>query len=386
MTDSLRVAVDLTAAARGKAGIGRYAAELAEAVAGLGDMGTRPLDVIRFLARVGPQRLSPALRELEGLNAAYTPRQWRLRVAADYFLGTHQDRRFEPAGVDVFHAAEHLLPRLRRVPAVMTLHDATFDMYPEVHTWLNRHFLSLMVPRFLRQADAVIAVSEATKSDAVARYGIPPSRIAVTHLGVRPEFRPAPPDRIAELRRALELPDRFVLFVGTLEPRKNLGVLVGALAEVRKQLPDVQLVVAGAKGWLYDPVFAEVGARGLEGAVRFLGLVPDPDLPVLYSAADVFCMPSRFEGFGLPVLEAMACGTAVVATDRGALPEVVGDAGLLVGLEDPGELPGALVRVLEDPDLATELGSQGAERAAQFTWHRTAEETAAVYRAVAGRS
>ncbi len=202
-------------------------------------------------------------------------------------------------------------------------------------------------------------------------------------MGVNPRFRPADQGEIDAVRRKYELPDQFVLFVGTIEPRKNLVNLLEALAALKREGHGAKLVVAGRKGWLSADFDARLRSLGLESDVTFPGFVPDEDLPAVYSAATVFAFPSWYEGFGIPILEAMACGTPVVCSNTSSLPEVVGDAALMVAPDDVRALKEALGRVLSDPELRGRFTAHGIVRAAPFTWQRTAEQTAAVYRAVA---
>jgi glycosyltransferase involved in cell wall biosynthesis len=236
-----------------------------------------------------------------------------------------------------------------------------------------------------RRAARVIAVSAHTASDVVARLGVPPERVAVVPNAVGEEFRPEPDARVlAEFRAAKGLPERFVLFVGTLEPRKNVAGLLRAFARVAAAEPEVPLVIAGGKGWLYDEIFALHKQLGLGDRVRFTGYAAAEELPRLYAAATVFVYPSFYEGFGLPPLEAMACGTPVVASNASSLPEVVGEAGLTVDPRDEGALAAALLLLLRDPDRRAALRAAGLARAAGFSWARTVRETRAVYESAGG--
>jgi glycosyltransferase involved in cell wall biosynthesis len=289
-------------------------------------------------------------------------------------------------GVDVFHATEHLLPRLRRVRSVFTLHDLIFQFDPGSHKPLNLAFLRTMVPRFLRAADAVIAVSESTRRDAVRLYRVPSDKIRVIYEGVDSRFRLlSRPEALTAVRRRYNLPDRFVLHVGTIEPRKNLPLLFDAL----KALADERcaLVVAGKVGWRTGPIFERLRKLGLNDRVRFIGFVPDDDLPALFNAASLVAMPSKYEGFGLPVLEAMACGTPAIASNTSSLPEVGGDAALYAAPDDVAAWVESIRRVLGDASLRASLREKGLRQAARFRWDAAARQTADVYAAVgAGRS
>jgi glycosyltransferase involved in cell wall biosynthesis len=238
-----------------------------------------------------------------------------------------------------------------------------------------------MVPRFLQRADAIIAVSEHTRRDVTRLMGIPADRMTVIHGGVDQAFRPI--EARAELERVraeYDLPLRFVLFFGTLEPRKNLVTLLEAYAALLQEDPALApLVVAGRKGWRYQESLRRIRDRGLTERVVLTDWVRDEDVPALLNLAQVLVFPSRYEGFGLPPLEAMACGTPVISSNAASLPEVVGDAGVLVEPLDAAALAAALRRVLQDEALRRELRAKGLRQASRFTWERAARETLAVY-------
>jgi glycosyltransferase involved in cell wall biosynthesis len=266
---------------------------------------------------------------------------------------------------------------------VFTLHDTAYLVFPEYHLPRNRIYLRTMMPRFLRGADRIIAVSENTRRDALRFYALDPEKIEVIPEGVEARFRPdVDREAISIVRHRYALPDRFILSVGTIEPRKNLGTLVDAYAALRPRHPEVGLVLAGSRGWLYERFFAQLRSLGLEDHVTFTGHVADGDMPALLAAAEVFAFPSEFEGFGLPPLEAMASGIPVVSSNAASLPEVVGDAGLLVPPRDVGEWVAAIARLLDDGPLRTELAARGVARARLFSWDTAADRTLEVYRSV----
>ena len=250
--------------------------------------------------------------------------------------------------VDIFHATEHLLPRLRHIRSVFTLHDLIFQFDPDSHKPLNIAFLKTMMPRFLRAADAIIAVSECSKRDAVRLYDIPRDKIHVISEGVDPQFTPiTDPDRLSHVRAKYHLPDRFILHVGTIEPRKNLPLLFEVAAQTgyhRRHRGQTRLA--------HQSILAKVKELGVEDRVTFTGFVADDDLPALISAATVLAMPSKYEGFGLPVLEAMACGTPVVASNAASLPEVGGDAVLYAWHDDVRPWISLLTLALERRGIA----------------------------------
>ena len=286
----------------------------------------------------------------------------------------------------VFHATEHLLPRLRCIRSVFTLHDLIFRFDPGSHLPLNRIYLNTMMPRFLRAADAVIAVSECSQRDAVRLYGTPTEKIHVIPEGVDARFKPVGQQQIEQVRSRYHLPERFVLSVGTIEPRKNLPTLFEALAAPREPgLETWPLVIAGKPGWLYEPILRRIADLNLQDSIHLTGFFPDDDLPALYSAATVLAMPSRYEGFGLPVLEAMACGTPVICSNTSSLPEVAGDAALLVPPEDVQGWVEAIAHVMNDDALRLQMRERGFVQAARFSWENAARQTAEVYRQIANQ-
>jgi glycosyltransferase involved in cell wall biosynthesis len=285
------------------------------------------------------------------------------------------------AGVDLLHAMAFVGPLASTCPFVVTIYDLSFLRFPEAFRPWNRWYLSRFTMLSARRARRVIAISQSTKRDVVQRLGVPADRVDVVYCGADDSFGLLPADEVASFRRQRRLPDRFILFLGTLEPRKNVQGLVRAYARWREVETNVpKLVVAGGKGWHYDQIFAEVERLNLAGEVIFPGYVAQDELPLWYNAADLFVYPSRFEGFGLPVIEAMSCGTPVVTTTASSLPEVAGDAALLVSPNDETELAEAMRRALTDQNLRQTMIAKGYDRAATFSWERTAHQTVAVYR------
>jgi glycosyltransferase involved in cell wall biosynthesis len=292
-----------------------------------------------------------------------------------------QPMALRQAGIDLLHAMAFVGPLATSCPFVVTIYDLSFLHYPDAFRSWNRWYLSRFTTLSARRARRVIAISENTKRDVVNMLGVPSESVDVVYCGVDKTFRPLPPAAVTGFRRERALPDHFILFLGTLEPRKNVQMLIRAYAQWRKTEPTIpQLVVAGGKGWYYDQIFAEVERLGLTGEVIFPGYVAQEDLPLWYNAADLFVYPSRFEGFGLPVLEAMACGTPVVTTNAASLPEVAGGAALLVSPHDEVQLIAAMRRALCDKTLREEMKTKGRTQAATFTWESTARRTADVYK------
>ncbi len=374
------VVVDISAAVNSKAGLGRYAASL---VTHLRSTPIGPHLHLFYNRRPGGA-VPAALSDLPARRVTLGYKPWRMLVWAGHLAHLPFDRLLPPSTV-LFHATEHLLLPLRRIPTVLTVHDLIFERFPHYHKRLNHFFLTRTMPLFARRATAIITISRASRDDLIALYGIPPQKVHVIYEAPAPHFRPPPPQAIEAARQRYHLPERYVLTVGTIEPRKNLTRLLSAFERAYAQGLADALVIVGQRGWLYEDFFRRLEASPARDAVILPGFVPDEDLPALYAGATVFALPSLYEGFGLPMLEAMACGTPVVASRAGALPEVGGDAALYVDPTDVEALAGTLARCLKDADLRAAMREAGLRRAAQFTWERTARETAAVYERVVGR-
>ncbi|HIC93621.1 MAG TPA: glycosyltransferase family 1 protein [Anaerolineae bacterium] len=338
----------------------------------------------RYTAFLGDRRFaadpSPSLR-FSRLPTARPP----VRILWEQAV---QPWALKKEGVDLLHALAFVAPLLSPCPFVVTIYDLGFLLHPKSFKPLKRLYLSLFTRLSARRARRVIAISESTKRDVVRLLEVPPERVDVVYCGVDGAFRPLPAERVAAFRRRRGLPERFILFVGTLEPRKNVGRLIEAFSLLRGRatnlqtckLANLKLVIGGAKGWMYGDIFARVEELGLRDEVLFPGYIPFEELPLWYNAAELFVYPSLHEGFGLPVLEAMACGTPVVASQTSSLPEVVGEAGMLVDPRDIGGLAEAMERALMDEGRRREMRERGLRRAAGFSWERTARETAQVYR------
>jgi glycosyltransferase involved in cell wall biosynthesis len=282
------------------------------------------------------------------------------------------------ARVDLLHSPAFVGPLFSACPLVVTVHDLSFLFFPRNFQSLNRSYLRLFTRLSVRRARRILAVSESTKRDLVECFGLSPAKVDVVYNGVDSAFRPLPADQVAAFRRKAGLPDRFMLFVGTLEPRKNVVRLIEAYAELPKERPP--LVLIGGKGWLYDQIFARVEALNLSSQVHFAGYVLAEDLPLWYNAADLFVYPSLYEGVGLPPLEAMACGTAVITSTVSSLPEVVGKAGLMIDPTDTKALATAMEQVLTARDVREQMQAEGLAQAQAFSWKKTAQGTVDGYR------
>lgn len=291
------------------------------------------------------------------------------------------------ARLDLLHSPHYTRPLELACASVVTFHDMTFFLYPELHTPARRRFFPWMMRLSARRADAIIAVSESTRRDAMQILRIPAEKIITVTLGIGEEFR-----RITDLallddcRKRYTLPQDFLLYVGTVEPRKNLPVLLGAYARLAQVEDPPPLVVVGRPGWMVEEVFNQIETLQLQERVKFTGYIPDQDLPLVYNLAQTLLYPSRYEGFGFPPLEAMACGTPVITTAVSAMQDQVGEAGLLVPPQDEQALFAAMQRLSHDRRLRDDLSARGQRQASLYTWDQTALQTLQVYRqAIASR-
>ncbi|MCK6577298.1 MAG: glycosyltransferase family 4 protein [Anaerolineae bacterium] len=286
---------------------------------------------------------------------------------------------FTMDGVDLHHALAFVAPALARCPSVVTMYDLSFIHYPERLSTSRRLYLRWFSALTCRRARRVIAISESTARDVIATLGIAAEKVDVAAPGYdAAAFRLLPSEEVRAFRAVRGLPDRFWLFIGTLEPRKNLPVLIDAYAALRPadRLP---LILAGGKGWDYQPILDAVERHGLRESVQFPGFIPSDDLPFWYNCAETFVYPSVFEGFGLPVLEAMACGTPVIASSASSLPEVVGDAGMCISPQDSTAWTEGLRRATQDSGWRDSAAAMGTARARQFSWSETARLTVGSY-------
>jgi glycosyltransferase involved in cell wall biosynthesis len=368
----MRCAIDARLVHYTQAGIGQYTIRLIRALAAL----NRSDEFIILQSRKHPQPIisQSNFRRL-GL---WTPSHNRFeQIALPIEL-----LRVE---ADVLHSPDFIPPFYsRRFRSVITIHDLHFLVYPKFLTEESARYYG-QIDRAVQKAAHIIVPSEATKQDTIRLLGVPESSISVISEAANPLFRPL--DREEALAQAQArfpgLPREFILFVGTIEPRKNLPTLLRAYHHLREAYKlATELVLVGRRGWLMDDIFRQVAEMGIEQSCHFLGRVEDDDLLYLLNAARCLAHPAHYEGFGLPPLEAMACGTPVVVSNVASLPEVVGDAGLLIDPNNWEELAVALHRVLTDEQLAQEMRQKGLQRATLFTWERAAEETLAVYRKV----
>ncbi len=380
MTSALRIGFDARALTPPRVGTGVYlghllarAAELAPSIEWLA-YGSGTL-----------RRIDLPSERIEPRPAAGRGSRW-----GSVWLQTALPSAARRDGLDLFWGPNQVLPLrlIGSLPTLVTLHDLVFHRYAHTMSWRNRLTVAPVVMRSLLGADRVLAVSETTARAAVVDLGLPAEKVKVVRNGVRADFAPSDPSRSrSRVAHRFGIERDFVLFVGTFEPRKNLGALLDAIASLRDAGRfDGQLVLVGGSGWksaglesrLADPVWRSTVVRP--------GYVEPEALPDLYSAARLFVMPSLYEGFGIPVLEAMACGTAVVCSDREPFREVAGDAARLVSLERPGDLREAIGELWLDSDLRSRLAAKGPERARLFSWRDSAQRLLEIIEQVAGRA
>ncbi len=290
------------------------------------------------------------------------------------------------ARIDLLHSLHYTKPLSLPCASVVTFHDMTFFFYPQLHTRTKRWFFPIAMRISARQADGIITVSESTRRDAIQLLGIDPGKIFATQLGVEPMFRVIEGEAsLSDIAAKYGLPENFILYLGTIEPRKNLPNLIDAFNILVEKGLQQKLVLAGKFGWMYEEVLTLVRDHGLKDHIIFPGYIEQDDLPMVYNLASLFVYPTIYEGFGLPVLEAMACGVPVVTSDIASLPEIVGEAGLLVPPGDVNALSEAISRGMNDEELRTNLRRAGIQRAKKFRWERTAELTQQVYEKVLNR-
>ena len=365
----MKIGIDCRLHYYNRTGIGRYIHNLIREFP-----QCTPADVELVLLQSRRERgaiaQEPSVRYRKVVTPAHHPwEQWllALEVAAK--------------GVDVLHSPDHIAPRRFGWQSVVTILDVAFLAHPEAYSAASLRYYT-QVFRTLSRAARVITISDFTRDEVLNRVSIAPDKVKTIHLAVDPTFYPRSDDACESVKSRLEIPDSYFLVVGTIEARKNLERLVAAYALLpRKDRP--RLVFAGGSGFHSDRVLEAVQAHHLEDQVRFLGHVSDADLPMLYSGALCLLFPSRYEGFGLPILEAMACGCPVVTSNRGSMAEVAGDAAILVDPDSVEAMAEGISTLMENQSLRDDMIAKGHARVQQFSWRAAAEQTLAVYREAA---
>jgi glycosyltransferase involved in cell wall biosynthesis len=282
--------------------------------------------------------------------------------------------------VDLLHSMAFVTPLVRLSPAVVTVYDLSFIHHPQRYPALKRVYLTSQTRRSCQEAERVMTISESGRQDVHRYYGIPLDQIDVVRPGVSQIFTPRNGAEVEAFRNREKLARRFILHVGTLQPRKNIEVLLDAFAQLRRT--DLELILVGGKGWSYQSIFNRVEELGLVDKVRFPGYVSDADLPLWYNAADVLVFPSVHEGFGLPVIQSMACGTPVIAAKTSAIPEAAGSAALFFEPHDVSALAEHIAAILDDRQIADTMRQRGLEQACEFSWQKAGQQLLASYQRV----
>ena len=377
----MRIAIDYTAAIRQGAGVGNYVRSLVDAMLAL---DTTTEYTLLTSGRPTRERPFPIAQNVRGRSVFIPDRylnilwyRWRLPLYANFFTGQ----------VDIYHGPDFVLPPLnRKLRKVVTVHDLAFLEHPEFAVPELTAYLTKVVPEAVASADAVAAVSQVTGQTLIEHFKTPSEKITIIPNGIRQYFRRiTDPILLGATQHKYGLKHPLVLGVGTLEPRKNHLGLIKAFYKSQssggkgKQQRPAMLALAGGPGWMYEETRQLVADLKLEKKVRFLGRVGELELITLYSLADVFAYPSFFEGFGVPPLEAMACGAPVITSNTSSLPEVVGDAALLVDPHNTVELAHAITRLVENEELREDLREKGYRQVKQYTWPNSARKMLSVY-------
>lgn len=370
------IGIDYTPAYEQGGGIGRYVREMVSALLNQDDLFHYRL-LVAGKNRDKPLPF-PENTQFQWRANAIPPIWWarlwhraQLPIPVEWLIGK----------VKVFHATDFVLPPVR-AHSILTVHDLSYVRVPSAASPSLKAFLDAVVPRSVARADRVLADSQSTKDDLIALYNTPSDKITVLYSGVDARFvRVADPALLEQIRRKYHLPSApFILSVGTVQPRKNYERLIRALWLLRQGGIDVDLVIVGGKGWLQDGIYRAVQELKLSEHVHFAGFVDDQDLPGVYTSALLTAFPSLYEGFGLPILESMACGTPVLTSNISSLPEVVGDAGIQVTPTDVDEIAAEMKRLIDDSDLRSLLVQKGYAQAARFSWLEAAEQLRGIYR------
>jgi len=372
------IGIDYTPAYEQGGGIGRLVRQQTAALLQLDTQIHYRLLITGFRPNIQPT-LQQAIAPFQIRTTRFTPktlaRIWqraRLPLPVEIFTGR----------LDLYHATDFVLPPvLPATRTIVTVHDLSFVFTPETAAPKLRRYLSQVVPRSVQRADHVIADSESTKRDLIRLYGVPDKKVSVVLSGVSDHFkRVTDPHKCADVRQRYNLPHKPYLFcVGTVQPRKNYSRVIRSLAALRKRGYDVALVIAGGRGWLEDDMYATIQATELQDHVHLIGFADDADLPALYSEAQCTVFPSLYEGFGFPVLESMACGTPVITSNVSSLPEVAGDAALMVNPVDQEALTHAIQRLLDDAELREHMTQRGYAQVRKFTWAASGKSLYEVY-------
>lgn len=310
-----------------------------------------------------------------------TLKPWR-RILWEQAIQPFAIQRLKP---DLYHGMAFVAPMINRYPSIVTVYDLSFKRFPHILSRSRHWYLQTFTKISCDNATRVIAISQSTARDLTELLNIPAEKIDIALPGVDPEFCPLPPETVERFRAEKKLPNRFILFVGTLEPRKNLPMLIRAYAQLPADLRHtVHLVLGGGKGWQYEDIFATIETHRLENTVHTVGYIPADELALWYNAAEIFAYPTLFEGFGIPILEAMACGKPVLASNTSSLPEAAGDVGILLPPDDPSAWTHTLQKAITDRTWQGQKGQDGQAWSQTFSWQRTAHQTHTSYQKALG--
>jgi glycosyltransferase involved in cell wall biosynthesis len=375
---SPQIGIDVTSALTQGGGIGRYTRELVRALVTLESDNRYTL----FSAR--PPDRCPVPDPLPGGAAiehrpAFLSERWLYRIW--YRLRLPLPVQLFSGQLNLFHSPDFVLPPVHGdIPTLLTVHDLSFIHFPDTFPSTLVNYLNQVVPWSIARAWHVLADSVSTKNDLREYYAVPDEKITVLYSGVSSAYRPVEsPTVLKSTQQGYGLDDDpYVLSVGTIQPRKNYQMLIRAFALIAREHPH-NLAIAGGKGWLEDEMMAEAARQGIADRVRFLGFVADEHLPALYSGASLFVFPSLYEGFGLPVLEAMACGVPAIISNSSSLPEVGGDAALQLPPDSPEAWADGMNMVLNDRKLAADMIAAGFAQAHRFNWEQAAQELLDIY-------
>lgn len=372
----MKIGIDARSMFGTPTGVGRYLANLVRQLQRIDQENTYWLYTDRH-APAAPQ-----------FSANFYHKQLTLPALNNYFTWNHL--RLPPElwlhPVDLFHFPFYTMPVFRNYRSIVTIHDITYEIHPEWYSWKGLVAMRFFSKYAARHADRILTDSQCTKRDLVTHYQIPEAKIHVIACGVEERFQPlADREILSRIKATYQITaSQVVLYVGSIHTRRNVTTLIRAFQRVCQHVPDVQLVLVGKLEYPYLDLPALMKELGVTRQVLWPGYVRDEDLPGLYNLADAFIYPSSYEGFGLPVLEAMACGTPVITANTSSLPEVVGDAAILIDPVNLGDMTDAMTQLLNNADLRQDFSARGIARARQFSWERTARETLHVYQEVGG--
>ena len=374
----MRIGIDITSAITQGGGIGRYTRELVHALTAVDQANEYRFFSANIKAESPVQNSIP-----QGENCSYHPaplnERWLYRVW--YRAQLPIPVQWVVGKLDLFHSPDFVLPPTSgNIPTLLTVHDISFAFFPDVYPEKLVSYLNQVVPRSVKKATHILADSQATKDDLIEVWNTPSDKITVLYSGADERFQPVTDAaKITAVRQKYNLGDTpYILSVGTVQPRKNYQMLIRAFAPIAKTHPH-NLIISGGKGWLYDEMMAEIERQGLNGRVHFIGFVDDADLPTLYSDATLYVMPSIYEGFGIPVLEAMGCGVPVISSNASSLPEVAGDTAVLIPPDDQAAWTTAIQELLDNPAKRDTLKKGGFAQAQTFSWQKSAQQLIGIY-------